>query len=76
VPIVVELAKITVQEPLAFASMPSPLVVTSGPLSSVGAAKLQSRLIACEYAEARASAHWVLQFLDRMKTMVDDQEVQ
>jgi hypothetical protein len=62
--LVVELAKVIAQELLDPASKPSPLVATLEPSPLVVAAKVPSRLVACEFPEARASAHWVLQFPD------------
>jgi hypothetical protein len=65
VSLAVESAKDIAQELPTSASEPSP---------SVGATKVSSGLVACEYAESRAFAHRVLQFFDRMKNAIDDQE--
>jgi hypothetical protein len=67
-------AKTIVKKPPVCVFMPSSLAFASGPASLAGATKAPSGLVACDYSEARASAHQVLQFLDRMKNGVDDRE--
>jgi hypothetical protein len=54
--------------------MPPPVAAISRPSSSVTPAQARSGLVACDYTDAMASAQRVLQFLDRMKSVVDDQE--
>jgi hypothetical protein len=60
--------------PSAVAMVLPPSVAASRPSSLVVATKAASGLVACDYANARASAHRVLQFLDRMKNAVNDRE--
>jgi hypothetical protein len=74
VPIAIESVKVTIQELPAPTSTPSPLTAASGPSPSASVVKVPLGLVACEHAEARASTHWVLKFLDKMKSAVDDQE--
>jgi hypothetical protein len=61
----VESAKDIAQELLAPASEPSPSAI---------ATKVTSGLVSCDYAEARASAHQLLPFLNRIKSAIDDRE--
>jgi hypothetical protein len=46
----------------------------SRPSSSAAAVEASSGLVAYEYVEDKAFAHRVLQFLDKMKSAVDDRE--
>jgi hypothetical protein len=57
--IAVKPVKTMVQEPPASALIPPSSIVASGPSSSADAAKAPTGLVACDYAEARASAHRV-----------------
>jgi hypothetical protein len=65
VPLAIETPIVIAQEPPASASEPS---------SSASAIEALWGLVACEYAVARASAHQVLQFLDKMKNTADDRD--
>jgi hypothetical protein len=60
--------------PSTIAMVLPPSVAASRPSSLVVATKAASELVACDYADARASAHRVLQFLDRMKNAIDNRE--
>jgi hypothetical protein len=66
--------KTIVQKPSVSAFILSSFTTTASPSSLVGAAKTLTGLMACDYAEARASVHSEFQFLDRMKNVVDDRE--
>jgi hypothetical protein len=55
--------------------LPPPSTTTSDASSSTATTKVTSKLVACDYADARASIERVLRFLDRMKNAVDDREV-
>jgi hypothetical protein len=52
----------------------SSTAVASDPSPSAIVVKGGAGLVACDYADARASAQRVLQYLDRMKNVVDDRE--
>jgi hypothetical protein len=44
----------------------------SEPSALAAATEAPSGLVACEYAEVRTSAHRVLQFFNKIKTVADD----
>jgi hypothetical protein len=73
-PIVVEVSKPTELQPSAAAVMSPPSAVASGPPSLAAATKGASGLVAYDYSDVRASVLLVIQFLDRMKSAVDDWE--
>jgi hypothetical protein len=54
--------------------LPPPSVVASEPSSLAAATKAALGLVACDYADARASTERVLRFVDRMMNAVDDRE--
>jgi hypothetical protein len=62
------------QQPSAAAVMPPPSAFASGPPSLAAATKGASGLVAYDYTDARASILLVLQFLDRIKSVVNDSE--
>jgi hypothetical protein len=51
-----------------------PPASTSDPSSSAAVVEVPSGLTACEYAEIRAFAHRVLQFIDKMKIAADERD--
>jgi hypothetical protein len=62
-PLAVETAKVIAQDLMTSVSEPSALAA---------ATEAPSGLVACEYAEVRTSAHRVLQFFNKIKTVADD----
>jgi hypothetical protein len=68
------MSKTAEQQPSAANLMHAPLVAATGPSSLATLTKVTLGLVACDHDEARISAHRVLQFNDRMKSVVDDQE--
>jgi hypothetical protein len=62
----VETAKVIAQEP------PSSAL---GPSSSIATGEVPPGIAAYEYVEVKASAYWVFHFLDKIKT-VDEQDSQ
>jgi hypothetical protein len=62
---IIEAAKIIAREPPAS---------SSALFSSVNAGKVPSGLVVCDFAEIRDSTHQVLQFLDMVRTAVEEHD--
>jgi hypothetical protein len=58
-------ARVTIQDPPASSSAPPPFAAV---------VQVPSGLVACDFAEIRAPAHQALQFLDKAKTTVEEQD--
>jgi hypothetical protein len=74
VPTITEASKPVDWKPSGVVVMLPPMATTSDPSSSVATTQMGAGLVACNYADARTSAPWVLQFLDHMENVLDDRE--